>query len=133
MKTIFADTSYYIALTNANDEFAEAAYEYTKGFGGFFVTTAWVLTEVANYLRQSPNRPLVLSLVADLRNDRRVDIVAPTQRLFDQGLDLYADRPDKEWSLTDCISFVVMRERGITEALTGDRHFEQAGFVTLLK
>ena len=52
---------------------------------------------------------------------------------FDEGVRLYVARPDKDWSLTDCISFVVMRERGITEALTGDRHFEQAGFVALLK
>ena len=50
-----------------------------------------------------------------------------------RGVALYAERPDKDWSLTDCISFVVMRTMDITEALTGDRHFEQAGFTALLK
>jgi hypothetical protein len=50
-----------------------------------------------------------------------------------KGVQLYAQRPDKEWSLTDCISFVVMTQEGIFDALTGDRHFEQAGFVALLK
>ena len=50
-----------------------------------------------------------------------------------RGVALYAERPDKDWSLTDCISFVVMRKMDITEALTGDRHFEQAGFTALLK
>jgi len=54
------------------------------------------------------------------------------QNLFTRGLDLYHQRPDKQWSLTDCISFVVMRDRGMSEALTGDRHFEQAGFRPLL-
>jgi hypothetical protein len=62
---------------------------------------------------------------------RHPPIVPPTQRLFDQGVELYAERPDKGWSLTDCISFVVMRQQGITEALTGDHHFEQAGFISI--
>ena len=48
---------------------------------------------------------------------------------MEEGLGLYESRPDKEWSLTDCISFVVMKKEGIVEALTEDRHFEQAGFV----
>lgn len=60
-------------------------------------------------------------------------IVPSTQTPFDQGVKLYAKRPDKDWSLTDCISFVVMRDQGITQALTGDHYFEQAGFMALLK
>jgi hypothetical protein len=52
---------------------------------------------------------------------------------MDRGLALYAARPDKEWSLTDCVSFLVMQDHGVTEALTADHHFEQAGFVALLK
>jgi predicted nucleic acid-binding protein len=59
-------------------------------------------------------------------------VVPPSTELFEAGIDLYSRRPDKEWSLTDCISFVVMQERGITEALTGDYHFVQAGFSILL-
>ena len=60
-------------------------------------------------------------------------VVAPDVRLYDAGLRLYADRLDKNWSVTDCISFLAMRERRIVEALTTDHHFEQAGFVALLK
>ena len=56
----------------------------------------------------------------------------PSAELFDRGCELYTSRSDKEWSLTDCISFVVMKERGLTDALTPDRHFEQAGFKVLL-
>jgi predicted nucleic acid-binding protein len=60
-------------------------------------------------------------------------IVETSGKLFRTGVAFYSRRPDKDWSLTDCISFVVMRDRGITEALTGDHHFEQAGFKALLK
>lgn len=77
-------------------------------------------------------RAAFLRLVDNLKSNPLCLIVPASQLLFDQGLALYADRPDKEWSLTDCISFVVMREQGLSEALTGDRHFEQAGFRALL-
>jgi uncharacterized protein len=59
-------------------------------------------------------------------------IVPPNQELFDEGIHLFAERPDKEWSLTDCISFIIMREYDLTDALTADHHFEQAGFRILL-
>jgi len=62
-----------------------------------------------------------------------VRIVRSGPQLFQRGLKLYDERPDKEWSLTDCISFVVMKDEGISDALTGDQHFEQAGFIPLLK
>jgi predicted nucleic acid-binding protein len=97
------------------------------------VTTAWVLTEVANALSASHLRSGFLSLLDDLQSDDEVSIVAPEPETFAQGIDLYRNRPDKNWSLTDCISFVVMKREGITEALTGDRHFEQAGFKALLQ
>jgi len=61
-----------------------------------------------------------------------VEIVASDSGLFDRGCQLYLSRLDKEWSLTDCISFVVMRERGLSDALTSDNHFEQAGFRALM-
>jgi predicted nucleic acid-binding protein len=62
-----------------------------------------------------------------------VILIPPSLELFKRGLAFYSQRPDKDWSLTDCISFVVMEERGVTEALATDRDFIQAGFVTLLK
>ena len=69
----------------------------------------------------------------DLRSSDKVEILTADERLWNEGLQLFADRPDKEWSLTDCISFVAMERESLTEALTGDRHFEQAGFTGLLK
>lgn len=77
-------------------------------------------------------RPSFLGLMEALRGDPHVTIVPPTQEWFDRGIALYAKRPDKAWSLTDCISFVVMEQMGLTEALTADRHFAQAGFTVLL-
>ena len=133
MITVFADTSYYLALTNSVDAHHSAAYKYTESFGGNFVTTAWVLTELANSLSRSVNRPLFLSLLNDLQEDPRVTIFPPTSQLFASALDLYARRPDKNWSLTDCVSFVVMEQSKIADALATDHHFEQAGFKLLLK
>jgi predicted nucleic acid-binding protein len=74
-----------------------------------------------------------IQLLADLQANPDITIVPCSDQLLRDGIQLYAQRPDKEWSLTDCISFVVMQQEGITEALTGDHHFEQAGFVALLK
>jgi predicted nucleic acid-binding protein len=91
------------------------------------------LPEVADGLSRPVWRPPVIRLFALLRAKPGVEILAPDLDLFDRGFDLYARRLDKEWSLTDCVSFVVMTERGITEALTGDHHFGQAGFRALLR
>ena len=84
-------------------------------------------------MTHGPDRALFCELYEDLANDRRVTIVPAAQDLFEQGVDLFANRPDKDWSLTDCISFIVMQEYGLTEALTADHHFEQAGFKILIE
>lgn len=133
MKRVFADTVYYLALLNPRDQYAEVAALFTAGFSGAFVTSAWVLTEVANSLARGADRALFVELYRDLADDRRVTIVPPALDLFEEGIEFYASRPDKEWSLIDCISFIIMREHGLTAALTADRHFEQAGFSVLLK
>lgn len=133
MKPVFADTVYYLALVNPRDQYAAAATRFTAEFSGAFVTTAWVLTEVANALARAPNRSLFVELYHDLAEDARVMIVPANSEVFEQGIELYSQRPDKDWSLTDCLSFHVMREYGLTNALTADHHFEQAGFNTLLK
>lgn len=132
MKPVFADTAYYLALINPHDQCAPAATRFTAKFAGAFVTTAWVLTEVANSLARGPNRVLFCNLYQDLAGDHRVTIVPASQGLLDRGIDLFAKRPDKNWSLTDCISFIVMQEYGLTDAATADRHFQQAGFRILL-
>ena len=134
MKTYFADTFYFLALRNSKDDAHARAQATTMELAGCaMVTTAWVLTEVADALADPANRGGFSELLQLLRADPNVVIVPPSLELFEQGIDLYARRPDKAWSLTDCISFVVMTEQRLAEALTGDHHFEQAGFQALLK
>ena len=133
MKTVFADTFYYLALVNATDNRHQEALDYTAAYQGFILTTSWVLVELGDALARLTTRPAFLQVLAQLRTDPDVSIVPPSPVEFEEALRLFAARPDKEWSLTDCISFVVMQRESITEALTGDRHFEQAGYVALLK
>jgi predicted nucleic acid-binding protein len=73
-----------------------------------------------------------LQVLTSLEADPSVEVVPSTEELYHEAFQLYRDRADKEWGLVDCVSFVIMRERGLTEALTPDRHFEQAGFRALL-
>ncbi len=89
--------------------------------------------EFANAVSKSRRRHYFPSLLDDLKQNPQVTIIPPDEALFDEGTTLYRDRPDKDWSLTDCISFLVMDREGITDALTGDHHFEQAGFNILFK
>ncbi len=133
MKPYFADSFYYIALLNPRDSAHGRATEFARNLDRPLLTTEWVLAEVANVLCAPERRIVVARFLLALRNTRVVEIVPGSAAQFERGLRLYADRPDKYWSLTDCSSFVVMEERGLIEALTGDHHFEQAGFQALLK
>jgi hypothetical protein len=132
MNSVFADTFYYLALLSGGDAYHERAVAASKSLKGTVVTTSWVLTEIADGLATTKNRLAFGALREQLLADPQVIIIPPTQELFDKGVTLYLSHLDKGWSLTDCISFVVMRERGIYEALTGDHHFQQAGFRPLL-
>jgi len=133
MKTFFADSFFYFALLNATDLAHEQAEAFLENFDGKLVTTAWILTEMADGMADPADRQTFIRLHQALSTDPDVTIVPPDPAIFADGLALYADRPDKEWSLTDCISFVAMQRFGLTEALTGDHHFAQAGFKALLK
>ncbi len=134
MRSVFADAFYFFALVNPHDPTHAKARAITEAYTGRIVTTGWVLTELADgWAKPSQRRAVFAQMLADLRANTSVAIVPCTDQLLQEGIDLYTQRADKEWSLTDCISFVVMRREGITEALTGDRHFEQAGFIALLK
>ena len=123
MIPLFADSWYYIALLLKSDQAHARVIAFTKGLDAKIFTTAWVLTEVANALSARRFRSEFLSLLDDLEANQNVVIVGPDPQIFRQGLELYRSRADKDWSLTDCISFVVMTDRGISEALTGDHHF----------
>ncbi len=132
MNAVFADTFYFLALLSDRDEAHDAAVDASRRQKGRLVTTVWVLTEVGDALAAPKNRSAFMGLLDVLRNDPQAVVLPPGQETFDKGVALYAERPDTGWSLTDCISFTVMREMNITEALTGDRHFEQSGFRALL-
>src|SRR5262245_30519589 len=134
MNVVFADTFYYIALMNRLDSAHTKATTSTNTFRGIILTTEWVLLELADAMAgTSSGRAEVIATIQDLRSDPDVEIIPLDSVLMADGLDLYSRRPDKQWSLTDCISFVVMEREGIADALTGDKHFEQAGFHVLLK
>jgi predicted nucleic acid-binding protein len=130
---VFADTFYWVALANRNDASHQNATEFTQRSSSRLLTTEWVLTEVADGFASARHRNLVAQLRTLWRTDKTLMIAEATHDTFERGLDLFGNRADKDWSLTDCISFVVMQDHGLTEALTADHHFEQAGFVRLLK
>ena len=133
MNAVFADAYYYLALLSDSDAAHDRAVSLSRNLSTSIVTTAWVLTEVADALAAPPLRFLFPAFYEHLCGNPHVTIVPPTAAVFERGIELYAHRSDKAWSLTDSISFVVMREHGLSDALTGDHHFEQAGFNVLLK
>jgi uncharacterized protein len=128
----FADTAFYVAGINEHDELHSAAGAFSKEFRGHIVTTEYVLVELGNWFARSADRERFGFLVQELFGDAKTTIVPAERSLLTEGIDLYVRRADKGWSLTDCISFVAMRRFGLHDALTADRHFEQAGFSALL-
>jgi predicted nucleic acid-binding protein len=132
MTALFADSFYFLAIGNPRDASHRDALEVSRGDPDL-VTTSWVLLEVADALAGRSTRERFVRLDRHLRDDPRTRLVGPSRVLLARAVRLYASRRDKEWSLTDCTSFLVMRDSGLKEALTGDRHFEQAGFKALLK
>ena len=91
------------------------------------------MLEVGDGLSHLGNRPRFVRLLELLRTQADAEVLSASDQLFRLGCELHAQRPDKEWSLTDCTSFVLMQQRGLEEALTADHHFEQAGFRVLMK
>jgi predicted nucleic acid-binding protein len=133
MKAVFADAFYFVALLNRADQHHSKAAAAARDLRNDLVTTEWVLAEVADALAASASRRLAASFIRDLSQDLKVKIIPATTDLFQRGLQLYEKRPDKLWSLTDCISFVTMQDENLAGALAGDEHFTQAGFKALLR
>jgi len=131
-KTLFLDTSYILALLNTKDELHLAAKNLAEQVLTPLITTEAVLTEIGNSLSKLQWRSLAVETIEDLRKDTETEIIPVSSSLFSSALELYANRIDKEWGITDCISFVVMNSHQLTDALTSDHHFEQAGFKILL-
>lgn len=128
---VFADSFYFIALLDGADSHHDAVLKFSSERRFTMTTTRWVLAEVADALSSPALRRQVGEFMAGIEQQRSVKLVGANDELFTAGLALYRARSDKAWSLTDCISFVVMERESLREALTGDRHFEQAGFVAL--
>jgi predicted nucleic acid-binding protein len=136
VRSVFVDASYWIALVNPRDTLHRTAKSMETALGMVrFVTSEMVLTELLNDLARGGEsmRRTAVSLVSSLRRLPNVSIVPQTSDQFQDALFLYLSRPDKEWGLTDCASFRIMASAGISEALTHDRHFAQAGFRALLR
>ena len=133
---VFLDTAYAIALSSPHDQFHARAVELAEqleALGTRLVTTRAVLLEIGNALSKPRYRQAAVQLLAALEADPKVDIELLPESLYARAIQLYRERPDKEWGLTDCVSFLVMQDRSLTEALTTDAHFQQAGFRALLR
>jgi predicted nucleic acid-binding protein len=129
---IFIDTGYILALLNTADAHHDRAVVASRQVKPPFLTTEAVLTEIGNALSRVRWRALGYATIQDLHADPNIEVVPVDAALFERALAFYGARMDKEWGLTDCVSFVVMQERNLTQALTTDRHFSQAGFADLL-
>lgn len=133
---VFLDTAYAIALSVETDHHHSGAVELaetlrTKNFK--LITTRAILFEIGNALARLRYRQAAFKLLRALEDDPQVEIASLTDESYSRALELFTARPDKEWGLIDCLSFVTMNDRGITEALTTDEHFQQAGFKALLR
>lgn len=133
MKAVFGDTFYFLALLNQRDPAHQRAVGFSRTPQTTIVTTEFVLLELADALSKPATRPEALAVWTLVETDTAFRLVRASTELLKRGRELYQERRDKEWELTDCVSFLVMREQGLTDALTADQHFEQAGFRALLK
>jgi uncharacterized protein len=133
VKPVFADTSYYLAYLNPDDVHHSRAVELSRTLRRRVIVSEFVLLEVANALSRAAARGVFAALLRDLRSDPDTTIVPASADLFQRGCQLHSRIRDKDWSLTDCTSFVVMTDAGLSEALTADHHFEQAGFLAMLR
>ena len=130
----FLDAFFAMALFNRRDRHHASAQAWLGRLrtARDVWTTGAVLLEIGDGLSVVDRRGAV-AFIGWLKQARNVRVVAVDTGLFERGLALFAAREDKTWGLTDCISFVVMREHEIRDALTGDEHFEQAGFKALMR
>ncbi len=133
--SLFLDTGYIYALFNTSDQWHQKAVQWQQQIAlenPPLLTTEFVLTEIANGLSAVKFREDAGNIIHILQDDDLVQVIPATSELFSKGLNLYENRNDKDWGLTDCISFVVMQEKNVTKSLTPDDHFRQAGFRALL-
>jgi uncharacterized protein len=136
MKSIFADTFYWVALINKTDSWHQRVRSYSPNLSNVkIITTDEVLTETINFFASSPApmRAAVSQLVVQIIADYNIQVIPQTHESFIEGLELFQQRFDKGYSLTDCISMITMKKLDIMEILTHDKHFTQEGFLILFK
>ena len=135
MTSFFVDTSYLIALENSVDQYHRTASrhwsELAKLSSHSFVTSSYVFVEVVTLLNNRRLHSKAVELGKNLLTSRLFNLVHVDEELFDEAWALFQKHKDKKYSLTDCVSFQLMKRLAITEALTFDKHFVQAGFVKL--
>ncbi len=132
---LFLDTGYVIALNSPRDRYHDAALQWERRIRADnvpVVTTRAIQLEIGAAFSRLAYRAAATAILVALDRDPGITVIQIDDDIYRRALDLFASRPDKEWSLTDCISFVVMRDRAITQALSTDAHFAQFGFEALL-
>ena len=136
MKRVFGDTFYWIALLNPRDNWHQAALDYAQNYTATqIITTDGVIDEILAFAscKGSLMRQKALSMCREMLREPTIEVIPYTSEIRELGLDLYGRRLDKGYSLTDCISMIVMQQMSITEVLTHDRHFAQEGFTLLFQ
>ena len=136
MKLVFADTHYLIARVNPKDQWHQVAKTAENKLGDFkIITTEGVLTEFLGAFSNQGSyfRENAIKFVREILNNTNFEVIPQTRDLFLKGLDFFEARADKKYSLVDCCSMVVMKEKKLTDVLTHDHHFEQEGFKILIK
>jgi hypothetical protein len=132
---VFVDTAAWIALFDPSDSLAVAARQVMQTLQQArrpLLTSEFVLLEVTAAFAAPAFRGGIIAFINELYRLPDVTIEAASQEWYHAGWSLYQQRLDKAWSLTDCISFAIMQQHGLTDAFTSDRHFEQAGFRRLM-
>ncbi len=127
-KAIFLDTGYFLALIRKHDTHHVAALAAAENYASPFVTTDLVLVEFGNSLSQPAYRATAAAVIEKIRTDGNIRIFPFDSQGMTKAFTLYKSRPDKEWGLVDCFSFVIMKEERMKVALSFDDHFRQAGF-----
>ena len=136
MRAVFADTDYWVALLHRQEQLHELARRVSSRLGPVrILTSEMVLVEVLSILgsRGRAIRESAGAAIERLRQNPNVTVVPQTSAQFAEAFEFFRGHQDKQWSPTDCASFLTMREAGLAEALTHDHHFEQAGFRALLR
>lgn len=135
MTAVFADTAYWIAVALPDDQWNAAAQAAKSRLQSEeIITTEEVLTEFLTALAANPySRAKAIELVQEVMESPEISVIQQSHDSFMRGLERYEQRPDKGYSLQDCVSMNVMELLNITEILTTDRHFEQEGFIALMR